>query len=229
MNLDNVLAELEDDLNWRANEMRFHRNILLNLATEKEQSVFRKSMVVMLYAHYEGYSKVAFGIYASEINKLSLTCNDVNSFISAASLSDLFTALFDTQRKCDLFRRTLPEDTVVHRLARQVELINVLDDVGKRKVAIPVDFVVDTESNLKPAILRKILFRLGFPHNAFEQHEGLIEKLLGIRNSVAHGELTSGVGEKLYNDLENATYTILNEVKGMVWNGLKDAKYKKVA
>jgi HEPN superfamily RiboL-PSP-like protein len=43
------------------------------------------------------------------------------------------------------------------------------------------------ESNLKPVVLRKILFRLGFPPETFASHEGTIHRLVNRRNNIAHG------------------------------------------
>lgn len=226
MDLDSIQAGIEADLNWRWDEMRFHRNILNSLREEKDKLVYRKSMVVILYAHYEGFCKVAFTTYASEINKAKLKCGDVNDFITAATLDDLFTALLNPHKKCDIFRNSLPEDKVVHRLSTQVSFISGINKVWERDVVIPVDTVVDTESNLSPIVLRKILFRLGFPHNAFVAYDGKINQLLKIRNSVAHGTMMSGVGERVYENLEEACKEIFDAVKTFVWEALKNKQYK---
>ena len=65
----------------------------------------------------------------------------------------------------------MPEDRTIHRFSRQVELINNLNEIWIRRVNIPIDDVVDTEANLKPSIMRKILYRLGLPHDAFNENE----------------------------------------------------------
>ena len=46
------------------------------------------------------------------------------------------------------------------------------------KVDIPADKVVDPESNLKPDVIRKTLFRLGFQHDTFHPHEATVHQLL---------------------------------------------------
>lgn len=227
MELDQIFASIQEDYNWRATEMRFFKNILNDIHEESDQLLFRKSMVVMLYAHFEGFCKTSFSTYASAINKEKLKCGDVNDYITVSCLSELFAALFNPNKKSDLFRKILPDDTDVHRVARQVEFIGGVDKLWEREVDIPVEIVVDTESNLTPSILRKILYKLGFPYDAFKEQEGNINRLLGIRNSVAHGDLVSGVSERTYEDLERVCEEVFQGVQDLIWDALKKEQFRK--
>jgi hypothetical protein len=95
-------------------------------------------------------------------------------------------------------------------------------------VTIPDDFV-DTESNLKPVVLRKILYRLGLPHDQFSQHEGKIDRLLRVRNKIAHGESRSGVTSTDYEELRRIVFQIMEEVKRQVLEFLGQGHFRRPA
>lgn len=50
MNLADIRAELEDELRWRSEELRFLKNQLTDLRNDDERCQFRRALVVMLYA-----------------------------------------------------------------------------------------------------------------------------------------------------------------------------------
>jgi hypothetical protein len=84
---------------------------------------------------------------------------------------------------------------------------------------------VDTESNLKPIVLRKNLYRLGFPHDGLESLEGSISRLLNIRNEIAHGANNRGVNNKEYESLRKAAFYVMDTVKRYVMNALTSKEY----
>src|SRR5574337_1061994 len=161
MNIPELWAEIEAEQEWRQSEIRFFQNQILNITSEKEQDKFRRVLILMLYAHFEGFCKFAFNLYIDAVNREGITCAEVNFAIAAASLNDLFVSLRDPLKKCSGFKRELPDDTTLHRFARDREFLEQYVEFEKRLVSIP-DEVIDIESNLKPIVLRKILYRLGF-------------------------------------------------------------------
>jgi hypothetical protein len=227
MNLSDIAAQLEEDLKWRQDELRLLGNHIQLLTVDSERHTCRKAQLVMLYAHYEGYCKFAFDVYVSALNAEGLTCGDVNYHLAASCLTKLFTGLVDADRPVDQLPSTQHLDSVVRRLARQVDLLKSLDAVWRTRVDIPADKVIDTESNLSSQVLKKILHRLGFNHDTFNQHDSDIGTLLNIRNEVAHGFKRGGINEAMYGKLETAVYGIMSDVKSFVWTSLKDSAYKR--
>jgi len=177
MNLSETWAEIEEELRWRQDEIRFFSNQLSNIDTPDDQNQFRRAIVLLLYAHFEGFCKFAFLTYIKVINGENLHCKDANFSIAASSLTDYFDALRNPENKTDYFRNALPEDRKLHRFARDKEFIENMQHYDHRPLVIPDD-VVDTESNLKPVVLKKMLFVLGFNHDAFTAIEGNIHLLL---------------------------------------------------
>jgi hypothetical protein len=93
------------------------------------------------------------------------------------------------------------------------------------KVDIAAEKVVDPESNLKPEVIRKNLFRLGFQHDMFQAHEGTVHQLLNKRNSVAHGSTRLGIEEDEYNKLEAAVLDIMSDVVKLLFESLRRKFY----
>jgi hypothetical protein len=225
LNLEEVRAQLEDELTWRRDEIRFLHNQLSYIKKEEEKKRYRKALVVMLYSHFEGFCKTALSIYANTINQENLTCSLVTDQIIASSLATVFQDFENMNKKSNLFRNDLPDDRTIHRFARQVELISNLKEIWKLSVQIPINDVVDTEANLKPPTMRKILYRLGLPHDAFSNNEGKIHLLLNYRNSISHGVAKDGLDERKYREIEDATIEIMSSLIKIITSALSDAKY----
>lgn len=228
MNIAELWAEIEAEQDWRQAEIRFLQNQAAGITNVAEQDQFRRALILFLYAHFEGFCKFAFALYIRAINQEGLPCHEANSALAAASLADIFHTLRDPNKKNDLFRASVPDDTQLHRFARDREFIERVQEIVERPVRIP-EHVVDTESNLKPIVLRKNLFRLGFPHDLFANIEGQIDCLLNYRNNIAHGSSRSGITQGKYDELKDATYKIINEVKREVMSALQNKAYLRAA
>jgi len=228
MNLVQLWAEIEQDLTWRVDEIRFFQNQLARLESPSHQDQFRRALVLLLYAHFEGFCKFAFLLYISAINDEGVLCRDANYAIAAAALSDLFAALRNPEAKCAEFRNLAPDDRKLHLFAREREFIERTSEFAARRISIP-DTYVDTESNLTPVVLRKNLYKLGFAHDAFLDSDGVVHHLVNYRNKIAHGELSTGIQLKVYGDLRDASFKVMAEVKGFVMTALTEKSYLRSA
>ena len=225
MKLAEVRAELEEELSWRLEEIRFFRNRLSDFRKEEERDRYRRAMVVMLYSNFEGFWKAAFMIYVNAINSYRVRCSDATESLVAAAFTDVFEALADGGRKSDHFRSSAPDDTKLHRFCRHSEFVGRMHEFCSQIVAIEPDAVVDTESNLKPGVIRKNLYRLGFKHDAFKNHEGTVDWLLKWRNKIAHGETRSGVKDSEYEPLERAVIDVMKAVLRFIYESLRERRY----
>ncbi len=217
-------AQLEADWAWRIDELRFFQNIGAAIADTEGENRYRRVLVLMLYAHFEGFCKVALGAYVNSVNRLGVICGEASYAIAAAGLADLFRELRNPTRKSDLFRRMLPDDAKLHRFARDREFMELADHFAERPVKIP-DYVVDTESNLTPIVLRKNLFRLGFEHDLFKHLEADVNRLLAYRNDIAHGAAKDGLDRKTYEKLRAAVIEIAREVIVLIAQSFREKKY----
>ena len=225
MEVAEIRAELEEELSRRLEEIRFFRNQLGEIGRVDDKERYCKCLVVMLYAHFEGFWKAAFSIYLKAINQENIRCRDAAAQIAAASMSDLFNALADPNSKCSFFRLSAPDDTKLHRFARHSEFAERIDNAFDGTVEIPIDDVINTESNLTPVVLRKNLFRLGFSHEEFKEEEGTINELLRRRNDIAHGSAWKGVSLDSYLNLEAAVIRVMKRVVILIFESLNARRF----
>jgi hypothetical protein len=228
MNLPDLSAQLESELAWRQDEIRFFQNRGTTLLETAERDKYRRAVVLVLYAHFEGFCKFAFDLYRTTINGEQVACSDASPAIAAAGWARLFKELRDPATRCAEFKHALPDDSKLHRFARDREFMERSVEFNRLPITIPDDFV-DTESNLKPVVLRKILYRLGLPHDQFSQHERSIDRLLGIRNKISHGESRSGVSARDYEELRTIVFQIMEDVKRQIMESLGQGHYRRPA
>lgn len=226
MTVSQKWVEIEEEFTWRIDELRFLKNQISFLTLEKDKEIQRRSVLLMMYAHFEGFFKFSFQLYVRTINESSLKCHQVNSHILASAFNDLFKELRNPNSKSQLFNKALPDDRKLHTLARSVEFINSLQNSLNETVAIPED-VVNTESNLKPVVLKKILYMLGMDHTMFKDEQGDIQRLLVKRNQIAHGESRMGILAKEFGVLYDLTISLLKVIKSRIMKSLTDEDYLK--
>ena len=226
MDYDIVSSELEEEFSWRYTEIRKLQNILSLLLDENEKKVYRKSLVVMLYSHFEGFFKFTFLYYIAKINAQKYKRKQLNKALITASMNTEFLAYENLDRKCKIFQRQLPDDTEIHRYSRRIDFLDAFSEFLERIASIP-DNVVDTESNLKPIVLRKILFRLGFDSSIAKKYDNSINRLLSYRNDIAHGggKFRQGFTNDDYTDIKNSTLQLMNDIKELVAHSLRDESF----
>lgn len=224
MNIEQVYAEMEEEQEWREKELRFLHNQLAKLTIDSDRDRFRRSLIVMLYSHFEGFCKAAFLIYVQAINDLELKCGEANFALAAAALSDLFSALRDPSGKCEEFKNELPDDTKLHVFAREREFLERSSSFEQRPVRVSAN-IVNLEGNLKPVVFRKVMYRLGLPYEWFSAIEGDINLLLHLRNKIAHGAYRDGVDGATYNKARDAVFRIIKEVKREIFRSIQDRRY----
>lgn len=224
MNKIDIISQIEEELTWRSEELIFFKNQLSIIEKEEDKKRYRKSLIVMLYSYYEGFCKSAFQIYIQAINSENLTRKDVNLFIRTSSMHETFLSYGNESRKDVRFKRELPEDSKLHKYSRQVIFIEEFSNFLNETVNIP-EGVVDTESNLKPVVLRKILYRLGFAFEEIDISENTINKLLGYRNSISHGSKRTGIDEDEYDELENDVKKLMNTIRMIINKAITSDDY----
>jgi hypothetical protein len=207
MTSDEFMAELDRGYNWRFDEVRRLKNLITLEPDPERHEEFRKSLVVVLYAHFEGFCIFALEHYLNAVNRSRVSCRDVVPSLLAGSWEPLFNAMEHGDEKCKIFRQALPNDANLHRQWRRRHFVEELDRFLRLPVKVPED-VIDSESNLKPQVLQRNLFLLGLDHRFVDSHSEVIHNLLGRRNRIAHGDDRRGVPEREYNDYESSVFEI---------------------
>jgi hypothetical protein len=225
VNIVDIRGELEEEQTWRRDEIRFLRNQIANLRNDVEKDTYRRSLGVMLYAHYEGFCKAALLQYVRAVNAANLRCGEAISAIVASSWIHIFKEIENAGTKSRIFRALLPDDTQLHRLARRRHFVEQIGEFLQMPATLPEE-AVEVEDNLSPIVMKKVLFRVGIDHDAFAYHDGDILMLLRRRNNISHGVERKGIDEKSYEKLETAVFTIMDDLMGLVIEAIKNEVFK---
>lgn len=227
LDLGTFRAEIEAEREWREREIRLLRNHAAALESEGDRVVSRKALVTILYAHFEGLCRFMLALYLQRVNALGLKVVDASPALAAASTADVFAALRNPDKKCKEFARTLPDDAALHRFARDREFTEVARTIEQRPLAISEDEIADPEANLKPVVLRKILYRMGLDPALAKPWEGSIHMLLNYRNGIAHGSSKNGPSDREYAELEQAVKLVFDSIAVALSDALRARRYRK--
>lgn len=223
MTADELRAALEVELAWRQEELAFFKN-QLNEILEENKNRYRKSLVLILYSHLEGYIKICLQTYIQYINSQRLERREVSTGLMVASMHKEFIAYENSDRKCEVFRRELPDDARLHRLYRRIDFMEKVEDFKEQKLTID-DQIIDTESNLWYIVLQKNLYKIGLPINLFDEYQGDIDALVNRRNSIAHGNFRAGVTEREFSNWESKVSEILSGVTRLLYDYANNERY----
>lgn len=221
---EDLRAELEEDLLWRQEEIAFLKNQLNNISDDNQKDRYRKSLVMMLYSHFEGYTKISLQTYIKFLNELEILCSDVNSKLIASTLNDEFNAYDNLDKKNQYFKTELPRDEKLHRFCRRTDLISEMNGFLEKVVYLK-DSTINTESNLRSIVLKKNLYRLGLPLDLFEEYSKDIDALVNRRNAIAHGDSRSGIRESEYSNWENKIYRVMTGMSAILYEYALHEKY----
>lgn len=206
--MNRLEQELLHEIDWRTNELSIIRTTpLLFSFNETQKRILEKYSVVAIYAIWEGFVTTSFSLYIREINSLSLTCEDVNLNILT---HDIFT------------KYDLDEEKRKH-FKNKCKFINNIFEYSKLPVNISSS--IPTESNVDFKVINKILRHFNMeelPRNNFEKR---LNKLLLIRNKVAHGECSIIVSKEIVQDLNLTVIDAMHEVTIRIINGFTSRSY----
>lgn len=223
MTADELRAALETELAWRQEELAFFKN-QLNEVEESNKNKYRKSLVLILYSHMEGYIKIGLQTYIQYINSQGLNRRDVNTGLMVASMHKEFIAYENMERKSEFFRKTLPDDTRLHRLYRRVDFMEKMENFKEQELVID-DQIIDTESNLWYIVLQKNLYKIGLPVDLFDDYRSDIDALVNRRNSIAHGNFKSGVTDIEFSNWERKVSEILEDITRLLYDYARNKRY----
>jgi hypothetical protein len=75
--------------------------------------------------------------------------------------------------------------------------------------------------------MRKNLYQLGFPPDAFQAYEGKVQFLLIERNGIAHGTKRAGVPEGEYEEIRAAVRDMMRQLLMLIARAVRFGHFRK--
>lgn len=180
---DNIL----NDLAWRKMEISQLFRIF-NDAESKE--VVTKSIVLLLYAHWEGFLKKSFKFYLKYVSEKKVKIKNLSINFKAIELKNL-------AHQC------IEDDGM--NLAKEIQFLNKQEKIAEKPFKINIDVendfdedIINTKHNLSSKVLKNICDIIGIAYNnAMQARATYIDAvLLKHRNSIGHaGKMAKGSTE----------------------------------
>lgn len=163
---------LSEDLAWRKREITTVRLMLLSRKRSHEQRAMLRANTCILYAHWEGFVKRAATAYLNFVALQGLRFCDVTPSLVALAL-----------------RGKLKAAEQANRITVHTEVTSFLLSDMHETIDLPWKDAVTTTGNLNSEVLQDILGLLSLSYTPYETKKVVLdEKLLGRRNSIAHGD-----------------------------------------
>lgn len=216
-------SDMEESLSWRINEIV----ILKNLLREDNNAPVVKTLIVMLYAHFEGFFKDCLECYIRYINSTELSLSNFSDSIITASLNREYAAFENMNRKCKELTSVPPTEEFLHKFHRRKELTQRLtSDYLNRKIRID-EKIINTKSNLDYSVVQENMYVLGLDYNYFSDKQSSITKLVRLRNAVAHGSQKEPIKFMEFDKIEKDIYEVMEEMIKYLFQFCSEEKYLK--
>ncbi|MBW4593475.1 MAG: hypothetical protein KME46_11270 [Brasilonema angustatum HA4187-MV1] len=205
--LEQLSDKLAEELAWRKIELSALKALIDKSFSSGKQKALLRSGITMLYAHWEGFIKVAANSYLEFVAMQSLPYNKLSKNFIALAMKDKLDQASETNKAtiyseiADFFMTRLSERSLIKY---------------ENRIAT---------SNLSSSVFKEIICILGLDYSFYESKEVLIdEKLLKKRNMIAHGNYLD-IDEQQYDELHTQVVGIMDNFRNQIDNCASTKQY----
>lgn len=201
--LEDVLAE---EIAWRRTELH---SLLSEIRSARgpAQNALCRAGVALLYAHWEGFTKLSLGLYLKYVARRRLTMDELQYCFVAMAL--------------DLQMRRHSSSNI------GIEHVKWLLEEGSSRANLSQSGPMNTKSNLNSAVCEELLRSVGISPAAFGTRGKFIDyKLLKARNEIAHGEYLPVRAED-YEDLHTEVLELIETIRRLVIDAAENKRYRR--
>lgn len=203
---------LANDLIWRKKELTSYRSAMVPRVSSERRDALLRGALALLYAHWEGYTKLAANAYLEYIASQRLRNEELAPAILSIAIRPLLRAASESNRIGP------HRDVVEFLLTRMAE-----------RSAVPYRDAITTRANLSSRVLREILETLGLDYSPFESKATLLDEgLLERRNTIAHGEFLILTVDR-YLELHSEVLGMMEELTTQITNAAATGSYRRAA
>ncbi len=188
MRIEDFQDFLEKDLAWRKMEIS-QLFMILNAAETKD--IVGKSIILLLYAHWEGFIKKSSKYYLRYVSEKRIALNALTRNFEAIMLKKFARECIDQDSK-NLAKEFAFMDAQYKRSNKpfhvDIDVDNEFDDE-----------LIDTQHNLSSKVLKGIIQIVGISYNnAIQTRETFLDvNLLKHRNAIGHGSQIKQTEEEI--------------------------------
>jgi len=197
--MHSIIEEISINNQWREGEFARYKKKPRHI----DEILWCRMCVPMIYAHWEGFVIDALKILLQHLNKLDLVYEEIKTNLVVKSLEKAYKPLSGKQsfNQCIVFTEQFYD---------------------KLKNKVKFEVRVDTKSNLRSDVLEEICLQFGFRYHKFKDVEADVNKLVNVRNRIAHGENSIVPDykniERYIESITLATDILLNEIEYFLMN-----------
>lgn len=183
MNVERLQERLDKNSSYRKKEIQ-HLTLTIKEAEGSVQEALLRASFILLYAHWEGFTKDALRLFLKYLNKQKIPLRSIVYNLQTLHHTKQFIDVKQAQKK-----------KKYHELTQAM----LIENTKIFKVKETDKNIISTESNLKFEVIEDLLFLLDIePQNfllqsttnaTLETKKEFIDKVvLNQRNGIAHGE-----------------------------------------
>ena len=198
---------LETDLDWREAELASLKILAVTspAGSVRRQALLR-SLLALLYAHYEGFCKYSWSIFLDYIEDQSIELNSLQGPLAAlASIKELRRV-----------KNLGSEETLSFFQTELTEFLHAPAVFSHRPSA---------NSNLWPELLAEHLKSLCLNPDHVINHKILLRSLVARRNAVAHGDSITISDVSEYINIENAVVEVMYNISFDIIDVIESQSY----
>jgi hypothetical protein len=210
---EELQQNLNDELTWRRKELGIIKSLIpqakstSKISTTEVVNCYVHSGIALLYAHWEGFVKVAGNLYLEYIIFQRLKYEDLtNNFVAMAA------------------KKHLSDFGFSNKVTDHIKVADFfLSGLGERCTHFAT---IETKSNLSTAVLKEILSALGLDYRDYETKANLIEALRNTRNNIAHGRFST-VDVDMFLEYHDKMIDLMELFANQISNAASTQAYKR--
>jgi len=208
--LDQLEASLTEDLKWRIHELEQWQKIAEH-AREHELPGLLRGGLALLYAHWEGYVKVAGRAYLEYVGRKGLKLGDLRHELAAVALRSM------------LGRGEMSKKSTDH-----IKIVEALRGEAGLPANLPyTSATIRTRANLNFETFADIMESIGCDAARHEIYRSTIDaRLLRHRHEIVHGK-EDYVTLQDWSDIKDRIVIIPHDVRSQISNEASQEGYRK--
>ena len=198
--------KITEEFAWRRKELKIIKDQIPTKNNPIQNAALRFSIPI-LYAHWEGYAKIACESYLQFIAVQHIEHEFLQPQFIALSLSKKIGKL------------------EVKDIRERTNSIKLLIELLSKRSNIQTKNVIQTKSNLRYSVFEEIIFILNLNESLFIGYKSLIDDLVDIRNTIAHGN-NLRVDYKTYITMHSDVQILMETLKNEIENTAIQQHYR---